>query len=78
MDLTIAVTSRTSVHEKQEFTMPAKSSQPAKPSPPTPATGPPTAAQKSAATVMRHKEERRAESLNEIRQQTADGTLFIR
>jgi hypothetical protein len=57
--------------------MPNKSSPPS-PSPSVITADPPTAAQKSAATVMRHKEERRAESLDDIRRQTADGTLVIR
>jgi hypothetical protein len=35
-------------------------------------------AQKAAATVLRHKDERRAERLREIRAQIADGTLVIR
>ena len=39
---------------------------------------PRTAAEKSAATVARHKDERRAESLQRISEQTADGSLIIR
>jgi hypothetical protein len=35
-------------------------------------------AQKTAATVLRHKQERRAESLAHIRSQTDEGTLVIR
>jgi hypothetical protein len=35
-------------------------------------------AKKTAATVLRHKEERRAESLAHIRTQTDDGSLVIR
>jgi hypothetical protein len=35
-------------------------------------------AKKTAATVLRHKEERRAESLAHIRSQTDEGTLVIR
>ena len=35
-------------------------------------------AHKAAATVRRNKEERRAESLRQIRAQTADGTLVVR
>ncbi len=48
------------------------------------ATGPPTSdgapansGQKAAATARRHKEERRAESLHQIKVQTADGTLVV-
>lgn len=37
-----------------------------------------TGARKSAATVQRRRDERRAERLREIRAQTADGTLTIR
>jgi hypothetical protein len=37
-----------------------------------------TGAQKSAATVQRRRDERRAERLREIRDQTAAGTLTIR
>jgi hypothetical protein len=37
-----------------------------------------TVAQKGAATLLRNKEQRRAERLNQIREQTADGTLVIR
>jgi GTP cyclohydrolase III len=37
----------------------------------------PTSAQKTAATLLRHKEERRAESLRQIQAQTEDGTLVI-
>lgn len=36
------------------------------------------AATKGAATARRHREERRADRLNEIRAQVADGTLVIR
>jgi hypothetical protein len=39
---------------------------------------PRTSAQKTAATVQRHKQERRAERLSEISAQTADGTLIVR
>jgi len=40
---------------------------------------PPTSpAQKAAATLLRHKEERRAHSLDQIRTQIADGTLVVR
>jgi hypothetical protein len=35
-------------------------------------------AKKTAATVLRHKQERRAESLAHIRSQTDEGTLVIR
>jgi anti-sigma28 factor (negative regulator of flagellin synthesis) len=35
-------------------------------------------AQKGAATVRRHRQDRRAESLRQIREQIADGTLVIR
>ena len=37
-----------------------------------------TTAKKTAATVLRHKQERRAESLAHIRSQTDEGTLVIR
>lgn len=39
---------------------------------------PPSPAQKAAATVLRHKDERRTERLHEIRAQIADGTLVVR
>jgi hypothetical protein len=58
--------------------MPTKSSKPTNPSPPAIHDGPTTAATKSASTVQRHKDERRAERLSEIRGQTAAGTLVIR
>jgi hypothetical protein len=48
------------------------------PTPGATTTEPPTTAQKSAATVARNKEQRRSESLDHIRAQTADGTLVIR
>ena len=35
-------------------------------------------AQKGAATLLRHKDERRAASLDQIRAQIADGTLVVR
>jgi hypothetical protein len=58
--------------------MPTKSSTPAE-TPSSVLDAPPvTTAQKTAATVLRRKEERRAESLRQIRAQTADGTLVIR
>jgi hypothetical protein len=84
MDLTLTITPHPPLHEKQEreqeqeLTMPTKSTPPTNPSPSAVTADPPTAAQKSAATVMRHKEERRAESLDDIRRQTANGTLVIR
>lgn len=37
-----------------------------------------SASQKGAATVRRHKQEQRAESLDQIRAQIADGTLVVR
>jgi hypothetical protein len=37
-----------------------------------------SSAQKAAATLRRHKDERRADSLQQIRAQTADGTLVVR
>jgi hypothetical protein len=37
-----------------------------------------SSAQKAAATLRRHKDERRADSLREIRAQTAAGTLVVR
>jgi hypothetical protein len=40
--------------------------------------GPVTSAQKAAETLRRHKDERRADSLRQIRDQTADGTLVVR
>jgi hypothetical protein len=58
--------------------MPKRSSQTDKPSPSTSAAGPSATAQKTAATVLRHKEERRAESLRQIQTQTDEGTLVIR
>src|ERR1700721_1977892 len=38
---------------------------------------PANSGQKAAATARRHKEERRAESLHQIKVQTADGTLVV-
>jgi hypothetical protein len=58
--------------------MPTQSFPTSDPSPSGGADGPPTSAQKSAATLRRHKQQRRAESLDDIRRQTADGTLVIR
>ena len=58
--------------------MPKRSTPPDKPpSPETPA-GSSATARKTAATVLRHKEERRAESLRQIQTQTDEGTLVIR
>jgi hypothetical protein len=37
-----------------------------------------SSAQKAAATLRRHKDERREDSLQQIRAQTADGTLVVR
>jgi hypothetical protein len=42
------------------------------------AEAPITSAQKAAATLRRHKDERREDSLREIRAQTAAGTLVVR
>lgn len=42
------------------------------------AEAPPTTAQKTAATVQRNKVERREERLEDIRTQTADGSLVVR
>ncbi len=46
--------------------------------PPIAGAGKSATAKKTAATVLRHKEERRAESLAHIRTQTDDGSLVIR
>jgi hypothetical protein len=46
--------------------------------PSTAAAGSTATARKTAATVLRHKQERRAESLREIQTQTDEGTLVIR
>ena len=46
--------------------------------PSTAAAGSTATARKTAATVLRHKQERRAESLREIQAQTDEGTLVIR
>jgi hypothetical protein len=46
--------------------------------PSTAAGGRSATAKKTAATVLRHKEERRAESLRHIQAQTDEGTLVIR
>jgi hypothetical protein len=51
---------------------------PDQPSSSTKGSGKSAAAKKTAATVLRHKEERRAESLRQIRTQTDEGTLVIR
>lgn len=47
-------------------------------SPATTGDGRSSTAKKTAATVLRHKEERRAESLAHIQTQTDDGSLVIR
>jgi hypothetical protein len=44
---------------------------------PTTDDAPANSGQKAAATARRHKEERRAESLHQIKVQTADGTLVV-
>jgi hypothetical protein len=49
-----------------------------KSTPATAAAGSTATARKTAATVLRHKQERRAESLREIQTQTDEGTLVIR
>jgi hypothetical protein len=49
-----------------------------KSSPASAADGRSATAKKTAATVLRHKEERRAESLAHIQTQTDDGSLVIR
>jgi hypothetical protein len=49
-----------------------------KPSPVSAGEGRSATAKKTAATVLRHKEERRAESLAHIQNQTNDGSLVIR
>jgi hypothetical protein len=49
-----------------------------KSSPSPPGDGKSATAKKTAATVLRHKQERRAESLAHIRSQTDEGTLVIR
>lgn len=48
------------------------------PSPANTGGGKSATAEKTAATVLRHKEERRAESLAHIQTQTDDGSLVIR
>jgi hypothetical protein len=48
------------------------------PTPKTTGDGRSATAKKTAATVLRHKEERRAESLAHIQTQTDDGSLVIR
>lgn len=58
--------------------MPTPSTPPSNASPSIAGGHTPTAAQKSAATLARHKDERRAESLQRISEQTADGSLIIR
>jgi len=45
---------------------------------PTDDRAPSASRKKAAATVLRRKEERRAESLRQIRAQTADGSLIVR
>lgn len=42
------------------------------------ARAPTSPAQKGAATFLRHRDERRADRLHEIREQIADGTLVVR
>jgi hypothetical protein len=49
-----------------------------KPSPASAGEGRSATAKKTAATVLRHKQERRAESLAHIQSQTNDGSLVIR
>jgi hypothetical protein len=56
--------------------MPGESSNPTVQSLPADARG--RAAAKGAATLRRHQEERRAESLAQIRSQIADGRLIVR
>lgn len=58
--------------------MPKKPSPTDKSSPSTTVGDRSATAKKTAATVLRHKEERRAESLRHIRTQTDDGSLVIR
>jgi hypothetical protein len=65
--------------------MPSESSIPNTPTPQasgstenTGSDGPVSSAQKGAATVRRHKQEQRAESLRLIRAQISDGTLVVR
>ena len=58
--------------------MPNRPSATEKPAPSPSADGRSTTASKTAATVLRHKQERRAESLRQIRAQTDEGTLVIR
>ena len=58
--------------------MPKGPSAEEKPSPSTTGGGKSATARKTAATVLRHKQERRAESLRQIRAQTDEGTLVIR
>jgi hypothetical protein len=58
--------------------MPKRPSQADKSPPPTTVGAKSATANKTAATVLRHKEERRAESLEHIRTQTDDGSLVIR
>lgn len=58
--------------------MPKTPSPTEKSSPSSSGDGKSAAAKKTAATVLRHKQERRAESLAHIRSQTDEGTLVIR
>jgi hypothetical protein len=58
--------------------MPKQPSSTGKVSPRASAVGTTATARKTAATVLRHKEERRAESLAEIQAQTDAGTLVVR
>jgi hypothetical protein len=55
----------------------ASSAAPAAAGQPTSDDAPANSGQKAAATARRHKEERRAESLHQIKLQTADGTLVV-
>jgi hypothetical protein len=58
--------------------VPKRPSSTDKPSPSTTGGGKSATAKKTAATVLRNKQERRAESLAQIRSQTDAGTLVIR
>jgi hypothetical protein len=78
MDLRPEITALVPLAPRTGVTMTPDSAAPPEAQSPVTNSRPPTAAQKSAATVARHKDERRAESLQRISEQTADGSLVIR
>ena len=77
MDLTLTAQSEYSAR-RRGAAVPNSPSPTHKPSPATTGEGRSATAKKTAATVLRHKAERRAESLAHIQTQTNNGSLVIR